>query len=614
LWISALQILTTFMNDSSQQPKQIVYFTPGVYRYYDKEENLLYVGKAKNLRKRVASYFVKKKYAAARLIVLVRNIRRIETTVVNSERDALFLENSLIKKHQPKYNVALKDDKTYPFIVLKKEEFPRIFFTRKLIKDGSEYFGPYTSVQRSRAILDLIKKIYPIRTCNLRLSKENIEANKFKVCLEYHIKNCLGPCVGKQSQENYDKQIVRIREILKGNLAGVRVDMKELMQDYAEALDFENAQLVKNKLDFIDTFAHKSSVVNPKMKNLDVISIASNDKYAFVNYMKVNNGAIIQVHTVEMKKALEETDEELLLLALHDVQESGFTLSKEVLVPFEIEIPGEENVAFTIPKIGDKKHLLLLSTKNALQKLKEKQVEVEKRKQKLRVNPVLEKMQQDFRLKDLPVHIECFDNSNFQGSYPVASCVVFRNGKPFKSEYRHYNIKTVVGPDDFASMEEIVYRRYKRLIEEDAELPQLVVIDGGKGQLSSAVKSLKLLGIENKLTIVGIAKQLEEIFYPGDSLPMLIDKRSPSLKIIQQARNEAHRFAITFHRQKRRKGTLKTELTEVPGIGAKTAQKLLTHFKSVKKIRGASPAELEHIIGKKNTQKLLAHFKAEQKK
>ncbi|MBX2845666.1 MAG: excinuclease ABC subunit UvrC [Saprospiraceae bacterium] len=581
---------------------------PGVYRYYDADDLLLYVGKAKQLRKRISNYFTKKKHVSARLKLLVRNIHRIETTVVDTERDALFLENSLIKKHQPKYNVALKDDKTYPYIVIKDEAFPRIFFTRKLIRDGSEYFGPYTSVQRSRSILDFIKKIYPIRTCNLKLTEENINAGKFKVCLEYHIKNCIGPCVGLQSKSNYDQQIVRIREILKGNLSGVISDMKERMAEFASELDFENAQLIKDKLDFIDTFAHKSKVVNTKLRDLDVLSIASDEKYAFVNYLKVNNGAIIQVHSLEMKKALEERDEDLLVLAYYSLQDSGFEFGKELLAPFDLAIPEEEATEVIVPKIGDKKKLLMLSTKNAFQKLREKQLDQEKQRKKQRINPVLEQIQSDFRLKDLPVHIECFDNSNFQGSHPVAACVVFRNGKPFKSEYRHYNIKTVEGPNDFASMEEVVFRRYKRLLEEDAELPQLVVIDGGKGQLSSAVKSLKVLGIDDKLTIVGIAKKLEEIYYPGDSLPMLIDKRSPSLKVIQQARNEAHRFAVSFHRQKRRKGTLKTELTEIKGIGPKTAQKLLAHFKSIKKLKAASPKEVEAVVGKKHAQHIATHF------
>jgi len=580
---------------------------PGVYRYFDAEGKLLYVGKAKNLRSRVSSYFTGKQVRSARLNMLIRLTKKIETTIVNSERDALFLENSIIKAQQPKYNVALRDDKTYPYVVIKNEAFPRIFFTRKVIQDGSEYYGPYTSVQRSREILKFVKKLYPIRTCNLKLTDENIEANKFKVCLEYHIKNCLGPCEGLQPEVNYEENISEIREILKGNLRSIKEKMATRMQAAATTLDFEVAQELKTKLDYIDSFAHKSNVVNPKLGDIDVMGIASNEKYAFANYMKVSNGSVIQVHTVEMKKSLDEAESELLLIALYDLQERGVVFSKEILLPEEINIP-EDNLIVTVPKIGDKKHLLNLSTKNAREKLRDKVLQIEQRKQKTRLNPVLVRMKEDLRLKELPVHIECFDNSNFQGDQPVASCVVFRNAKPFKSDYRRFNIKTVVGPDDFASMEEVVYRRYKRLIEEDESLPQLIIIDGGKGQLSSAVKSLKLLGIDNQITIIGIAKKLEEIYFPGDQYPIHINKKSPSLRVIQQLRNEAHRFAITFHRSKRRKNTLKTELTQIAGIGDKTAQKLLKHFKSIKKIKEASKVELSEVLNEKQVERVMTHF------
>ncbi len=581
---------------------------PGVYRYFDANDQLLYVGKAKNLRKRVSSYFTGNKIRSARLNMLIRLTERIETTIVNSERDALFLENSIIKAQQPKYNVALRDDKTYPYIVIKNEEYPRIFFTRKLIKDGSEYFGPYTSVKKSREILSFIKKLYPIRTCNLKLSQENIDSGKFKVCLEYHIKNCLGPCAGLQSKRHYDQNIEQIRNLLKGNLSLVRQQMTEEMARAASDMNFELAHTIKENLDSIDTFKHKSAVVNPKLDGIDVLSVASNENYGFVHYMKIKEGSIVQVHTIEVKKRLDETDEDLIQYAFYDLQNRNIEFAKEILLPFEIELP-EADIMVSVPKIGDKKRLLDLSTKNAKEKLRDRIIRNEQRSSKTRINPVLFQIQEDLRLKELPVHMECFDNSNFQGDQPVASCVVFRNGKPFKSDYRKFNIKTVEGPNDFASMEEIVYRRYKRLIEENEGLPQLIIIDGGKGQLSSAVKSLDLLGIRDQVTIIGIAKKLEEIYYPGDKYPVHIDKRSPSLKVIQQMRNEAHRFAITFHRSKRRKNTLKTELTQIPGVGTKTAQKLLQEFRSIKKIREASEKELRQVVNQSTAAKIHNYFK-----
>lgn len=580
---------------------------PGIYRYYDKEENLLYVGKAKHLRNRVSSYFASNKHSA-RILLMIRQIARIETTVVNSERDALFLENSIIKSGKPKYNIELRDDKTYPYIVIKKEDMPRVFFTRKVIKDGSEYYGPYLTVHRTRDILDFIKKMYPIRTCNLKLTPENIEAQKFKVCLEYHIKNCLGPCIGEQSKQSYENNIQQIREILKGNLTPLRRAIEQQMSDYATSMQFEKAHEMKLRLSQIDSFAHKSLVANPSMQSVDIISIASDEKMAFVNYLKINNGNIVKIQSVEIKKRLDESDEEILLLAIYEIQNRGIALAKQLLVPFTIELP-EDGITVIVPKIGDKKKLLLLSQKNAKLKLRDYQTKKAQRKQKQTINPVLLQVKEDLRLKELPMHIECFDNSNFQGDQPVASCVVFRNGKPFKSDYRKFNIKTVVGANDFASMEEIVYRRYKRLIEEEESLPQLIIIDGGKGQLSSALKSLRALGINHQTTIIGIAKKLEEIYFPGDQYPVHINKRSSSLRLIQQLRNEAHRFAITFHRNKRLKNTLKTELTSIPGIGQKTAQKLLSHFHSIKKIKEASKQDLANIAGNSVAQKIFDFYR-----
>ncbi len=581
---------------------------PGVYRYYDSKGNLLYVGKAKNLRKRVSSYFTGKQIRSARLSMLVRLTHSIETTIVATERDALFLENSIIKAQQPKYNVALKDDKTYPYIVIKNERFPRIFFTRKVIQDGSEYFGPYTSVNKTREILSFIKKLYPIRTCNLKLTEENIEQKKFKVCLEYHIKNCLGPCAQHQSLDDYNNNINQIRSLLKGNISEVKAELKEQMSYAAEDLNFELAHSLKEKLDHINSFTHKSAVVNPKLKSIDVLGIASNEKYAFVNYMKVNEGNIIQIQSIELKKQLNETDEDLILYAYYDLQNRGVQVGNELLLPMEIDLYNAETFV-NVPKIGDKKRLLNLCTANAKEKLRNLELKKEQQSKKAAINPILYQMKEDLRLKEIPVHIECFDNSNFQGDQPVASCVVFRNGRPFKSDYRKFNIKTVEGPNDFASMEEIVYRRYKRLIEEDEALPQLIIIDGGKGQLSSAVKSLQLLGIEDQVTIIGIAKKLEELYYPGDQYPIHIDKRSPSLRVIQHLRNEAHRFAITFHRSKRRKNTLKTELTEIPGVGQKTAQKLLREFKSIKKVKDASETELRQVVNKTTAATISNYFK-----
>lgn len=580
---------------------------PGVYQYFDKDQKIIYVGKAKNLKKRVSSYFNKDLSKSGKIGVLVRKIADIKFIVVDSEFDALLLENNLIKKYQPRYNVMLKDDKTFPWICIKNERFPRIFPTRNLVKDGSVYFGPYASVRMMNTLLDLIKQLYPIRNCNYNLSKSNIEEQKFKVCLEYHLGNCLGPCVGNESESDYDQKIAEIGEIIKGNIGTVATQIKKLMHQYAEEQAFEKAQLIKEKLELLDRYKSKSTVVNPKIDNVDVFSIITDENSAFVNFMKVVNGAIVQAHSMEIRKKLNETAADLLAIAVAELHQRFHSNATEIIISHDIklEIPG---VKFTIPKRGDKMHLLELSERNA------KYYKLDKQKQKLLVDPerhskrILNQIKEDLRLKELPVRIECFDNSNIQGSYPVAAMVSFKNAKPDKKEYRHYNIKTVEGPDDFASMEEIIYRRYKRLLEEQKELPQLIVIDGGKGQLNAALKSINKLGLRGKIAIIGIAKKLEEIYFPGDSIPLYIDKKSESLKIIQQLRDEAHRFGITHHRKKREKGTIKTVLTEIDGIGYSTAQKLLWKFKSVKNIREAGFDQIADVVGKAKAQIIIQFF------
>lgn len=568
---------------------------PGVYQYYDAEGKIIYVGKAKNLKKRVLSYF-KDQHENGKTLVLVKKIVDIKYIIVDTEIDALLLENNLIKKYQPRYNVLLKDDKTYPWICIKKEPFPRVFTTRIIVKDGSTYFGPYASIRVMHMVLDLIKQLYKLRNCNLKLEEKNIRSNKFKVCLEYHIGNCKAPCVGKETEEEYDQTISEIKEIIKGNINTVARHLKLLLQQYIEKMEFENAQIIKEKIDLLEKFQSKSTVVSPTINNVDVFSIASDEKSGYVNFLKVINGAIIQGHTIELKKKLDESDEELLTLAIAELRERFNSNSKEIIVPFAIETEFP-TIEFTIPQRGDKKHLLELSERNV------EYYKREKIKQESLVDPerhtkrILEQMKKDLHLSEEPRHIECFDNSNFQGAYPVAAMTVFKDTKPSKKDYRHYNIKTVEGPDDFASMEEVIYRRYKRVLEEKQPLPQLIVVDGGKGQLSSAVESLEKLGLRGKIGIIGIAKKLEEIYFPDDSIPMYLDKRSETLKIIQQIRDEAHRFGITHHRSKRDKGTLKTELTEIKGISTTTAQKLLSHFKSVKNIKEAEEKQLTEFIG-----------------
>jgi len=574
----------------------------GVYRYYDKNEALLYVGKAKNLKKRVSSYF-NKKQEHGKTKVLISKIQDIQYVVVPTEIDALLLENNLIKKHQPKYNVALKDGKTYPWICIKNEPFPRIFQTRNVIKDGSAYFGPYTSVRLVKTLLDFFHQLYPLRNCSLSLTDKNINTKKFKVCLEYHIGNCLGPCEDKQTTEEYQLGIEHIQQIIKGDIKSVTQHLKTAMLHFSEKMEFEKAQSVKDKIDLLNNYQAKSTIVNPKINDVDVFTILSDEDTAFVNYLKINSGAIIQAHTLELNKKLNETEEELLQLAIIELRQRFESTSKTIYCSHSLENVWED-LSITIPKIGDKKKLIDLSLRNAkymqLDKQKRKINNIEKQDNKR----ILEQLQKDLRLINRPRHIECFDNSNIQGTNPVAACVVFKNARPSKKEYRHFNIKTVVGPDDFASMEEVVYRRYKRLLDEQQTLPELIVVDGGKGQLSSAVKSLDKLKLRGKVAIIGIAKRLEEIYFPGDSVPLYLDKRSESLKLIQQLRDEAHRFGIMHHRKQRGKDILGTSLDKIDGIGPKTVELLISHFGSVKKVMEAKKEELEKLIGKAKSKKI----------
>jgi excinuclease ABC subunit C len=579
---------------------------PGVYQYYDAAGKILYVGKAKNLKKRVSSYF-NKIHDTAKTNVLVKKIVTIKHIVVPTETDALLLENNLIKTLQPRYNVLLRDDKSYPWLCIKKEPFSRIFSTRRMVKDGSEYFGPYTSFKTVNTILDLIKELYPLRTCNYDLSKSNIDSGKFKVCLEYHIGNCKGPCEGYESLENYQKQVDAIREILKGNFKESMKDFKKLMNDLAREMHFEEAQKIKEKIEILENYQSRSTIINPKITNIDVFSIVSDESAAFVNFLQISHGSIIRSHTMEIKKKLDETDEELLELAIIELRERFQLLSKEIIVPFEVDLG--EKIKVTVPQLGDKKQILDLSIRNAkfyrIEQLKQLQIVDPDR----HANRIMAQMQKDLRLPVEPRHIECFDNSNIQGTNPVAACVVFKDGKPSKKDYRHFNIKTVEGPDDFASMTEVVYRRYKRLLDENEPLPQLIIIDGGKGQLSSALKSIDELGLRGKITIIGIAKRLEELFYPGDSIPLYLDKKSETLKVIQQLRNEAHRFGITFHRDKRSKAALNSTLESIPGIGEKTMLTLIQHFKSVKRLKLATEKEISEVVGLSKAKKIVDFYK-----
>ncbi|MBB4119349.1 excinuclease ABC subunit C [Mesonia hippocampi] len=568
--------------------------SPGVYQYFDKDGKILYVGKAKNLKKRVNSYFTKR-HDSKRIAILVKKIARIEHIVVNTETDALLLENNLIKKYQPRFNVLLKDDKTYPWLCIKNERFPRIFSTRRLLKDGSQYFGPYTSFKTISTLLDLIKDLYAIRTCNYDLASEKINSGKYKVCLEYHLGNCKGPCEDFQTEQEYNQQITHIKQILKGDFKDSLAKFREQMLAYAARMEFEDAQRIKEKIEVLEKYQAKSTVVNPKINNVDVFSIVSDEAFAYVNFLQISHGSIVRSHTMEFKKKLDETDKELLNLAVTEIRQRFHSLSREIYVPFKITV--EEGVTLTIPKLGDKKAILDLSTRNARYYRQERFKQIKIVDPDRHVNRLMAQMKKDLRLHEEPRHIECFDNSNIQGTNPVAACVVFKNGKPSKKDYRKFNIKTVEGPDDFASMEEVVYRRYRRLLNENEPLPQLIIIDGGKGQLSSALKALEQLDLRGKIAIVGIAKRLEELFYPGDKYPLYLDKKSETLKVIQHLRNEAHRFGITFHRDQRSKNALGTSLQEIPGVGEKTAVALLRQLRSVKNIEKASKEKLTNIVG-----------------
>ena len=591
----------TMNNPSLELQIQTLPDNPGVYQYYDKEGKILYVGKAKNLKKRVSSYF-NKVHDNAKTNVLVRKIVEIKHIVVSSEQDALLLENNLIKKLQPRYNVLLRDDKTYPWICIKKEPFSRIFPTRRMVKDGSEYFGPYTNFKTVNTVLELIKELYPLRTCNYDLTENNIQNRKYKVCLEYHIGNCKGGCEGHETLENYQKQVNAIREILKGNFKESLKEFKVKMQELASAMYFEEAQKIKEKIDVLEQYQSRSTILNPKISNIDVFSIISDESVAYVNFLQISYGAIIRSYTLELKKKLEETNEELLELAVVELRERFQLTSKEIILPFTLDFG--DKIKVTVPQLGDKKQILELSERNAkyyrMDQLKQIQIVDPER----HTNRIMAQMQKDLRLSVEPRHIECFDNSNIQGTNPVAACVVFKDGKPSKKDYRHFNIKTVEGPNDFASMEEVVYRRYKRLLDENQSLPQLIIIDGGKGQLSSALKSIDELGLRGKIAIIGIAKRLEELFYPGDSVPLYLDKKSETLKVIQFLRNEAHRFGITFHRDKRSKSALNSSMETIPGIGEKTMQTLITHFKSVKRLKLASEKDISEVIGASKAKKI----------
>ncbi|MDX9694698.1 MAG: excinuclease ABC subunit UvrC [Bacteroidales bacterium] len=598
------------MKSSAEDIKSIISLlpeSPGVYLYYNANDEIIYIGKAKNLKKRVSSYFFREAYENNKLRVLVSRIVRVEYIVVNTESDALLLENSLVKKHQPRYNVMLKDDKTYPWICVKNESFPRVFYTRNLVNDGSKYFGPYTSVYMVKVLLDLVKQLYPLRNCNLLLTADNIKKNKFKVCLEYHLGNCKAPCIELQSVDEYDKAIENIYLILKGNISELIQYLLKLMNESAQEFKFEEAQIIKDKIEILENYKSKSAIVSSSLSNIDVFSILDEDSSAYVNFLRLVEGQIVQAHTIELKKKLQETVSDLLILAIVELRERFSSNSKEVIVPFHVDLPWPE-IKITVPQKGEKKTLLELSERNVKYYRLERQKNADRKKEKHSGKRILEMVKKDLNLPVLPEHIECFDNSNIQGTNPVAACVVFKNGKPSSKEYRHFNIKSVEGPNDFASMEEVVYRRYKRLIEEKKSLPQLIIIDGGKGQLSSATKSLKNLGVLKDVSIIGIAKKLEEIYYPNDPVPLYLDKNSESLKLIQHLRNEAHRFGINFHRQKRSGSFIKSELENIPGVGEKTIEMLLKKFKTVKRIKQLSLDELSAELGQTKAKLLVEYF------
>lgn len=579
---------------------------PGVYRYYDKKGEILYVGKAKNLKNRVLTYF-NKSQIGYKTRMMVSKIVRLETTVVNSEYDALLLENNLIKEYQPFYNILLKDDKSYPWICIKKEPFPRIFLTRNVIKDGSEYYGPYAKVKQAKTLIEVIKNIYKLRTCSLNLAPEKIKEGKYKVCLEYHIKNCAGPCEGLETEEEYAQKLNAIRGIIKGEFKAAREYLEAEMYNYAAKLEFENAQQSKEKLQILENYQTHTTIVSSNINDVDVFGIISDEAAAYVNYFKIKNGSIIQSYTTEIKKMLDETDEEILEEALIEIRNKFNSTSTEIFLPFHlnIEIP---HVKLIVPKLGDKKRIVELSEKNAMEYRVEKLKQVQIVDPERYTNRIMAEMKKLLRLPEEPRHIEGFDNSNIQGTNPVSACVVFKDGKPSKADYRIFHVKTVEGPNDFATMEEVIYRRYSRLLDEGEPLPQLILIDGGKGQLSSAVKSLKLLGLHGKISIIGIAKRLEEIFFPEDPVPLYLDKKSETLKVLQRVRDESHRFGVKHHRTRRKNSTIKSELEEIPGVGEKTIQQLLSKLKSVKRIKEASLETLEEILGKSKAKAVWEHF------
>ena len=578
---------------------------PGVYRFLDEEGTILYVGKAKSLKNRLSSYFGDKKHTQYKTVLLTRNAHHIEFTVVETEHDALLLENSLIKKFQPRYNVMLKDGKSYTYICIKNELFPRVFFTRKMIRDGSVYFGPYTSKYRVNILLEIIRKLFQLRTCSYQFTTEGIARGKFKVCLEYHIKNCLGPCEGFETEQNYMAKIDQVKNILKGNLGNVKKYITDTMKEHAENLEFEQAQMLKEKLIAFEDYQSSSTVVSTTIKDIDVFAIVTDETMAYVNYLKIVNGTLVNTDIAEMQMNLDDDPADLLSFVIPTIRERFESNAPEVVVPILITLP-DPKIVITVPQIGDKKKLLELAETNIDYFIRQKKRdEISHQKKVSSSERILTTLKNDLQMDIMPLHIECFDNSNLQGTNPVSSCVVFKNAKPSNKDYRHFNVKTVVGPDDFASMQEVVFRRYKRLLAESKPLPQLIIIDGGKGQLSSAVSSLEQLGILDKVTVIGIAKKLEEIFFPGDSIPLYINKKSESLKLIQHARNEAHRFAISFHRDQRSKNFLGTQLTNIPGIGKVTAEKLLKKFGSIQRVKDADPAEVEALIGKANTKKVL---------
>jgi len=585
---------------------------PGVYRFIGGDNEILYVGKAKNLKNRVSNYFTGGKSRTYKTRALVKNAVKVEYTVVDSEHDALLLENNLIKEHQPRYNVNLRDDKTYTYVCVKNERFPRVFFTRKLIKDGSIYYGPYTSKYKAKVVLDLVKKLFPLRSCTLNLSQKNIEKGKFKVCLEYHLGNCIGPCEGLEEEDTYNEKIERVKDMLKGRLSIIRKQLKEDMAVASLDLNFESAQRLKDKLDAVEDYQSKSTVVNQSEEDLDVFSIFDRGKYAYVSYLKIVEGSVVHAYSAELVKNLNDSMKSLLSHAIFRIRDKFGSLAKGIIIPFDIKY-NEEDVELIIPQRGGRYKLLQLAKQNAF--FYAQQRERQRREKSNRQTPaerILMTLKNDLNMDKVPLHIECFDNSNIQGSFPVASCVVFKNAKPSKKDYRKFNIKTVIGPDDFASMTEVVGRRYKRLLEEDQPLPDLVIIDGGKGQLSASMKAINELGLADRITVVGIAKKLEEIFFPGDSIPLYINKKSESLKLIQQLRNEAHRFAITFHRDKRSQRFTKSSLTDIPGVGKVTSQKLLKTFRSVKRMKEASKEELIEVVGNKLGESLYGIFHAKE--